>query len=55
MIQSVAEEMRLQMLIGPEIQIGNENVYGLFANEMFQKRPITIVPRANFHFDHHFQ
>ena len=52
MIQSVAEEMRLELLIGPEIRIGNENVHGLFANEMFQKRPITIVPRA---VDPHFQ
>jgi hypothetical protein len=54
MIQQVSEKMKLDMVIGIEIEILDGQSSGLFSNEPFERRSVMTIEGFAFHFDDHF-
>ena len=54
-IQHVRTNMRLEIVIGIEINILDGQSSGLFSNEPFEKRPVMTFEDFEFHFDDHVE
>jgi len=54
-IQHVPANMRLEIVIGMEINILDGQSSGLFSNEPFEKRPVMTFEDFEFHFDDHVE
>ena len=55
MVQSVPEKIRLEMLVGMQIEILDDQSSGLFSNEPFEKRPVMTIEDFVLHSDDHFE
>jgi len=47
--------MRLEMLVGMQIKILDDQSSGLFSNEPFEKRPAMTIEDFVLHSDDHFE
>jgi len=54
-VQSVPEKIRLEMLVGMQIEILDDQSSGLFSNEPFEKRPVMTIEDFVLHSDDHFE
>jgi len=55
LLQPDPEKMRLEIVIGMEIEIHGCQSSSLFSNEPLEKTPVMTIEDFHFHFDDHFE
>ena len=55
MVQPVPEKIRLEMLVGMQIEILDDQSSGLLSNEQSEKRRVMTIEDFVWHSDDHFE